>query len=125
MIKTAAKSLLFHLNTLLPSSGGKGIKLNSANQRFSQAIQSNMVNTTGLKAIKVIAAKARLPMTIFVAGPARAIFPSLSLSYNPANCTAPGAANMNPNIEVTRAIKIPTGHNLKNATAPSLLATVL
>ena len=44
-----------------------------------------MVEATAPKGANVNARNAMIPINIFVAGPARAILPSLSLSYSPAN----------------------------------------
>jgi hypothetical protein len=86
--KTKVHKALFHLNTFQPSNMPIGKRLKRAIHALKAALKEATVEK-GLDRY-VYSANETMERTRLVAGPAIAVFPTVSLSANPAIITAPG-----------------------------------
>jgi len=110
--KTNPQMALFHLKTFQPSSIPIGKRLKRAIQALKVALKSAILEKGIIE--NEITARAR-----FVIGPAIAVFPTTSLSANPAIITAPGEIILkNGEIMDMRVSKTPSIINRNSAHKP-------
>jgi len=120
-VKASAQTFLSHRKTLNPSSNPKGMRLKRAIQALKAAPSRNIG-----AGIRNAIAKNIVDKAMFVAGPAIDIFPTLSLSANPATITAPGDMILKNGEIMESSVKMaPMTVSLNSAQNPFLCAAVL
>lgn len=110
---------LFQLKILKPSIMPNGIRLKIAMNEFIQAPKKTMLGLSLKKLDMKPTARNVVARTMFVDGPAIAVFPMVSLDPTPAIMTAPGEMTLNRGrrIEIN-VIKAPVGVRRNSAHNP-------
>lgn len=92
VIKIMPQATLFHPNTFDPSSTPKGMRLKRAIHALKAAPNIGTILENGLNGYANM--RNRIESIVLVKGPARAVFPPVSLLMGPAIITAPGEINL-------------------------------
>ena len=116
VMKTITQTILFHPNTFDPSSIPKGMRLKKAIHALKAAPN---IRTILRKELNGYAKKRnRIESIMLVKGPARAVFPPISLLIGPAIITAPGEISLIGETIESKVMRAPNMLNRNSAHNP-------